>query len=694
MTESLWAFIQRCWEFVPEDRPTSFNALDFAEIEFRATLSCDPAVQPSQGVLSQTPGSSRLENHLISIPSSPALSRVASPVATLDSRHIKSPRVVFNVNTINDRLRYIAPLETSANHWIPKSAIEAQLDVDSPAMIDRKVKALLSRLTMETFDSVSDQIIQWANKSVNENDGHTLVQVIQLVFEKATETAGSEIYALLCRKMMERISPEVQDHRIKNAEGKSIVGGLFFMKHLLNRCQVVFERGWSTEVTTDEKGPEEAELYSDEYYPKKAKRQGLGLIKFMGELFKLQMLTERVMHECVKKLLGNLDEEEIETLCQLLKTVGQLLDTPEAREHMDVYFTCMKELGESPDVSIHMQFMLQDVVALRERKWVGRNVVASPTTIATIHKGVRWIDTAKNRATAENESYNPQPMSPGGSRRGGERNQAHGPNGRAVAEGSISRPPPDPKSDDLSQFGKISKGAPKVIMFAGGTNDSESLSTSLNSNIFRMFSQSPELTPEHSTQHSHSTSRKTSIDLGQAGVPEPPLQHKKLQLFPQPKTIVEENMLASSDDALERAPTSMSEADAKKKIDEDVNEFFTVRNLEEADVYFINLPREHRFRLVDKLVEFALESKEEEDARLVGELFARVTSNGQCTPEVFEDGFIPMAEFLDDIAIVAPKTFEYMAIMLRGAGLEKEPERLQRLASKLEDSNKLISLVA
>jgi len=330
---------------------------------------------------------------------------------------------------------------------------------------------------------------------------------------------------------------------------------------------------------------------------------------------------------------------------------------------------------------------------LRERKWVGRNVVASPTTIATIHKGVRWIDTAKSGATGENESYNSQPMSLGGSRRGGERNQGHGPNDRA-AGGSISRPPPNPKSDDLSQFGKTGKGAPTVMMFAGGTNDRESLSTSLNANIFRMFSQSPELTPEPSIQHSHSISQKPSIDLGQAGVPEPLLQHKKLQLFPQPKTIVEENTPASSDDALECAPTSMPEADAKKKIDENVKKIFTIRNLEEADVYFINIPREHRFQLVDKLVESALESKEEEDARLVGELFARVASNGQCTPEVFEDGFIPMVEFLDDIAVDAPKAFEYMATMLRGAGLEKEPERLQRLASKLEDSNKLVSLMA
>ena len=58
-------------------------------------------------------------------------------------------------------------------------------------------------------------------------------------------------------------------------------------------------------------------MYSDEYYTaQKAKRQSLGLVKFIGEHFKLQMLTERIMHECIKKLLSNVDnpeEEEIES---------------------------------------------------------------------------------------------------------------------------------------------------------------------------------------------------------------------------------------------------------------------------------------------------------------------------------------------------------------------------------------------
>jgi translation initiation factor 4G len=281
-----------------------------------------------------------------------------------------------------------SPLQVTANRWDRKS-VQA-VDPDSPEIVDRKVKGLLNKLTMEKFDSISDQIIEWANKSEKEKDGRTLIQVIRLVFEKATDEATwSEMYARLCRKMMEQISPKVQDDGIKNTEGKPIAGGQLFRKYLLNRCQEDFERGWVAKEATaaaaatkamedkaakaaNEKSSDaeasgepgdEIVLYSDEYYAaQKAKRQGLGLIKFIGELFKLQMLTERIMHECVKKLLGNVEnpeEEEIESLCKLISTVGLLLDTPKARAHMDVYFSRMKELTKSNNVSSRMQFMLQ-----------------------------------------------------------------------------------------------------------------------------------------------------------------------------------------------------------------------------------------------------------------------------------------------------------------------------------------------
>ena len=299
-------------------------------------------------------------------------------------------------------LEPVVPLEISANRWQANSVSKKgpQAEGDSPEMVDRKVKALLNKLTMERFDSISDQIIGWANKSEKEKDGRTLIQVIRLVFEKATdEAAWSEMYARLCRKMMEQISPNVRDDGIKNAEGKPIAGGQLFRKYLLNRCQEDFERGWVAKESTaaaaatkasedqaakaaaEENKDGESALYSEEYYAaQKAKRQGLGLIKFIGELFKLQMLTERIMHECVKKLLGNVEnpeEEEIESLCKLLTTVGQILDTPKAHAHMDIYFTRMKELTKNGNVNSRMQFMLQvrDLCSLlissRSSVWVG-----------------------------------------------------------------------------------------------------------------------------------------------------------------------------------------------------------------------------------------------------------------------------------------------------------------------------------
>ena len=272
--------------------------------------------------------------------------------------------------------------------FTPSSAVSTRKRfADSPEMVVRKVTSLLNKLTIAKFDSISDQIIAWANKSKKEDNSQTLIQVIRLVFENAMcKVAWCEMYARLCRKMMEQISPKVQDDGIRNDDGRPITGGQLFRKYLLDRCQEEFESGWvakeatataaaaskavddetikaANDKTKADGKDEEVALYSEGYYAtRKAKYRGLCLVNFIGELFKLQMLTERIMHECVKKLLGNVDnpeEEEIEYLCKLLATVGSLLDTPKACAHLDVYFSRMRELTKSPNVNSRMQFMLQ-----------------------------------------------------------------------------------------------------------------------------------------------------------------------------------------------------------------------------------------------------------------------------------------------------------------------------------------------
>ena len=70
------------------------------------------------------------------------------------------------------------------------------------------------------------------------------------MFEKATDEATwLEMYARLSRKMIEQISPKVQDDGIKNNK-KPITGRQLFRKYLLNHCQEDFECCWVVKEAT------------------------------------------------------------------------------------------------------------------------------------------------------------------------------------------------------------------------------------------------------------------------------------------------------------------------------------------------------------------------------------------------------------------------------------------------------------
>ena len=54
----------------------------------------------------------------------------------------------------------------------------------------------------------------------------------------------------------------------------------------------------------------------------KLRRRSLGNIRFIGELYRIRMLTGKIMHECIRKLLKETDEESMECLCRLVTTIG------------------------------------------------------------------------------------------------------------------------------------------------------------------------------------------------------------------------------------------------------------------------------------------------------------------------------------------------------------------------------------
>ncbi|KAG8949387.1 hypothetical protein FRC04_008622 [Tulasnella sp. 424] len=616
-------------------------------------------------------------------------------------------------------LEPVQALQHSDNRW---DRNRIRVDENSPEFVERKVKGLLNKLTLENFDSVSNQIISWANKSENEKNGATLILVIKLVFEKATDEAHwSEMYARLCRKMMEQISVNVQDDSIRNNAGEPIVGGHLFRKYLLNRCQEDFERGWSQKESAqaaaalkaaDDKAAAEAAskggdgednepvLYSDEYYALlKAKRQGLGLVRFIGELFKLQMLTERIMHECIKKLLSKIDnpeEEEIESLCKLLTTVGQALDTPKAKGHMDIYFGRMQMLADNPNVASRIRYMLLDVIELRGRSWRPRNAAAGPSTIAQVRE-----QDAREKAAAAQQASKMVPMSRTGSQRGGRNAQEQGPDGWNVAGPTPVRAVPA-KAGDLSNFGKFTANSgplktmgPSSVFKKDNrgrdtpppsTTGSISRATS-GSNMFSLLgaggAEAVDAMPKR-TPSGRGTTRKPSIDQAPQAPPDTPAR-RKLNLLPRTVSSANANEDSAGDedkpesDEEQANVKTYTDKEAKAKVDEDVKEFFNVRDVSEGEKSFAEMPDEHKGKLVDKLASKALDSKEA-DVKLVADLFDKVAGKS-CPPSAFEEGLAGIIEFLDDTATDVPQAYTFMARMLRGSKLPQEA--VESLADKI-----------
>ena len=196
----------------------------------------------------------------------------------------------------------------------------------------------------------------------------------------------------------------------------------------------------------------------------------------------------------------------------------------------------------------------------------------------------------------------------------------------------------------------------------------------------------------------HATNMSNNqVALGAGGISTP--QRKKLQLLPRSKPVEGGNKVdGGSGDRPghgggDGAPPAMSEAEASGKIAEDIEKFFSVRNIDESEDFFTELPSKYHHRLVGKMISKAIESKGA-GGELVARAFARAAKKKLCSISAFEEGFLPVAEILDDIAIDAPKAFQIMATMMKGAGLDKDEERRTRIAQKSMDSDKLLGLLA
>ena len=301
----------------------------------------------------------------------------------------------------------VVPLVPSANRWVPKSRVkkvEVKLAPDGVTELlgkeeaERRMKSLLNKLTLEKFETISEDIIQIANQSKWEEQGETLKVAIEQIFLKACdEPHWSSMYAQLCGKVVKDLDPEISDEENEGKTGPKLV-----LHYLVDRCHTEFQKGWSDKLPPSDDGSSlEPEMMSDEYYrAAAAKRRGLGLVRFIGFLYRSNLLTPKMMFECFRRLMKDLadspSEDTLESVVELLNTVGEQLEndklvqpngTLEGSTVLDQLFYMLDNIIEEDKISSRIKFKLIDMKELREVKnWNSANKDDGPKTIQQIHE--------------------------------------------------------------------------------------------------------------------------------------------------------------------------------------------------------------------------------------------------------------------------------------------------------------------
>uniref|UniRef100_A0A3Q2VUG5 Eukaryotic translation initiation factor 4 gamma 2 n=1 Tax=Haplochromis burtoni TaxID=8153 RepID=A0A3Q2VUG5_HAPBU len=279
---------------------------------------------------------------------------------------------------------------SSVQRWVPSRSTRRDASSSNEKgqndAIFRKVRGILNKLTPEKFDKLCLELL-----NVGVDSKVVLKGIILLIVDKALEEPKySQLYAQLCLRLAEDApnfeAPTTESQATQKQNST-------FRRLLISKLQDEFE---NRARNVDHFDKHDSPLTSEEEEQRAiAKIKMLGNIKFIGELGKLNLIHESILHKCIKTLLEKKKRvplkdmgEDLECLCQIMKTVGPKLDHEKAKSLMDQYFARMQSLTNSKDLPARIRFLLQNTVELRHNNWMPRKAYVDngPKTITQVRQ--------------------------------------------------------------------------------------------------------------------------------------------------------------------------------------------------------------------------------------------------------------------------------------------------------------------
>lgn len=224
-------------------------------------------------------------------------------------------------------------------------------------VIKKQVRITLNKLSPNNLEKLSKDILETCKKS---ND--YLKLVVSGIFEKAwAEMKYTQMYSGLCRFLKDSFEGfsyvKQEETPTKN----------LFKYELLYMCEETFT---SNPAENDFTG-----LSEEEHKAKleKIKKKILGNVRFIGELFNVNLITAKIILDCVNCLIDSFErennEDKLEGACVLLLTGGPSFERSKLKISTDEIYQRLENIEKNASISSKNKFKLIDLQEFRAAGW-------------------------------------------------------------------------------------------------------------------------------------------------------------------------------------------------------------------------------------------------------------------------------------------------------------------------------------
>lgn len=287
---------------------------------------------------------------------------------------LNEPKPLTEEQKDPEKWRFISEKQAEIAQKAKENTQKIQAEVSNREKAQKQIKITLNKLTPSNFNKLKEELL-----SLSIQDTENLTYLVQTIFQKAvTEIKYTPTYALLCKFLLEGYHK--YQFQAEGYESKQRKNNLF-RRALLQLCQNLFEFN-PQEEDFDNLSSEDAQIKRD-----KLKKKILGNVRLIGELYKLDVILNKIALRCIEDLIHpkikdeqeldvstcHFNEEKLEGAITLLMTGGKSFEKNSVVRDTNKVFRALAQISEANIVSPRIKFLILNAIDARKSDWVNEN---------------------------------------------------------------------------------------------------------------------------------------------------------------------------------------------------------------------------------------------------------------------------------------------------------------------------------